>query len=178
MLSDREMTDPANRGRAVTADGLTDDGQPGPDRRGSAEVTRSEEQLQVTTRRVPVRRARLERVQITEMITVEVPVIREDVRIVYDTIDDHTPGDQPSTEQPRPPRPWVLCGERIVISKEWVPLETVQLEVETVTEQQQVTDDVRKEQVSVDSPPLDSALTSAADREPTAMPPASPAPSS
>ena len=120
--------------------------------RDAVEVIRSEEQLQVSTRRVPVRRARLERIQITEMITMEVPVVREDVRIVYDTLDQDT-ADRLSTEQRAAPVPWVLRGERIVITKEWVPLETVALEIETVTEQQQVTDEVRKEQVALESPP-------------------------
>ena len=40
--------------------------------------------------------------------------------------------------------------ERIVVTKEWVPAETVRLVVDRVTGDQQVTGTVRKEQVDLD----------------------------
>src|SRR3712207_2364154 len=44
----------------------------------------------------------------------------------------------------------VLHAERPVVAKEAVPVERVRLDTETVTEQQTVTDTVRKEQIEFD----------------------------
>ena len=113
-----------------------------------ASVVRSEERLHLSTRRIPVRRARLEKFQVTEMRTITVPVIRDDVRVVYDVIENGSSDQIPS--EPRAEfRPWVLMEERIVITKEMVPVETVRLSVETVTEQREITEDVRKEQITL-----------------------------
>ncbi len=116
----------------------------------AAEMIRSEERLQVSTTRVPVRRARLERFEVTEMQTITVPVVREDVRIVYEAVDptENIP------EQSAPPRPLVLTQERVIVSTERVPVELVSMVVETVTEEQSVTGDVRKEQVTMASIPM------------------------
>jgi stress response protein YsnF len=45
----------------------------------------------------------------------------------------------------------VLHAERPVVAKEAVPVERVRLDTETVTEQQTVTDTVRKEQIELDA---------------------------
>lgn len=135
-------------------------------------VIRSQEQLRVNTHSKAVRRARLERFQVTDMKTIEVPVLREDVRIVYDDIDGDTGGgagsergsgsaaagsvasDRVRSEpSDREPASVVLYGERIVVTREWVPLETVHLDVETITEEQQFSDQVRREEIAVDSEP-------------------------
>ncbi|HYO36881.1 MAG TPA: DUF2382 domain-containing protein, partial [Geodermatophilus sp.] len=44
----------------------------------------------------------------------------------------------------------VLHAERPVVSKEATPVERVRLDTQTVTEQQQVSEQVRKEQIEVD----------------------------
>ena len=44
----------------------------------------------------------------------------------------------------------VLTEERVVVSKEAVPVERVRLDTETVTEEKSVTEDVRKEQIDLD----------------------------
>ena len=44
----------------------------------------------------------------------------------------------------------MLTEERVVVSKETVPVEKVRLDTETVTEQQEVTEAVRKEQIEFD----------------------------
>jgi len=142
-------------------------------------VIRSEEQLRVNTHSKAVRRARLEKFQVTDMKTIEVPVLREDVRIVYDDIDGDSGGDtggdagsergsgsaaagsdtsdrMRSEPSDREPASVVLYGERIVVTREWVPLETVQLDVETITEEQQFSDQVRREAIAVDSESADS----------------------
>ena len=49
----------------------------------------------------------------------------------------------------------VLTGERVVTSKETVPVERVSLGTETVTEQQQVTADVSHEEIEVVDPQVD-----------------------
>ena len=43
-----------------------------------------------------------------------------------------------------------LTEERVVVNKETVPVEKVRLGTETVTEQQDVTEAVRKEQIEFD----------------------------
>jgi len=136
-------------------------------------VIRSQEQLRVNTHSKAVRRARLEKFQVTDMKTIEVPLLREDVRIVYDDIDSDTGGgagsergsgsaaagsvasDRVRSEpSDREPASVVLYGERIVVTREWVPLETVHLDVETITEEQQFSDQVRREEIAVDSEPV------------------------
>lgn len=113
------------------------------------EIIRSEERLRVDTARVPVRRARLERFEVTEMQTITVPVVREDVRIVYEPIDPA----QAATAPLPPPRPLVLTQERVIVTTERVPVERVSLVVETVTQEQSVTEDVRVEQITLASIP-------------------------
>ena len=44
----------------------------------------------------------------------------------------------------------VVSEERVVVNKETVPVEKVRLDTETVTEQQDVTESVRKEQIEFD----------------------------
>ncbi len=129
-------------------------------------MVRSEERLSVATRWVPVRRARLERFQVTETRTIEVPWTREEVRIVYDELDATAGIAAPDEAAMEPttgtPRPWVLNEERIVVTKEWVPAQSVRLVVDRVEGEQQVTEQVRKEQVTLDPvepsvPPADPA---------------------
>jgi hypothetical protein len=114
------------------------------------EIIRSEERLRVGTTRVPVRRARLERFEVTEMQTITVPVIREDVRIVYEPVD---PAQAASSLPVAPPRPLVLTQERVIVTTERVPVELASLVIETVTEEQSVTEDVRIEQITLASIP-------------------------
>jgi stress response protein YsnF len=119
----------------------------------AVEMVRSEERVRASTTRVPVRRARLERFEVTEMQTITVPVVREDVRIVYEPVDPALE----VTEQSAPLRRMVLTQERVVVTKERVPVELVGLVVETVTEQQEVTEEVRKEQITLASVPTPAA---------------------
>ncbi len=121
--------------------------------REPVEIIRSEERLDVTTRPVAVRRARLEKFEVTEMRTITVPVVREDVRVVYEPLES---GPQEVSDLPAPAeqRPWVLMEDRIIVTTERVPVETVRMVVETVTEQREVTEDVRTEQVTLHTAPL------------------------
>jgi len=115
---------------------------------GSGEyLTRSEEELHVGTEKVQTGRARLRKVVVTEQQTVTVPVTREEVRVVREPI---APGESVDATIGEAAADVVLTEERVVVSKETVPVEKVRLDTETVTEQQEVTEAVRKEQIEFD----------------------------
>jgi len=111
-------------------------------------LTRSEEQLQVGTEKVQTGRARLRKYVVTEEQNVTVPVSHEEVRVVREPVaageqvSDATIGEAATDA--------VLTEERVVVQKETVPVEKVGLETETVTENQQVSESVRKEQIAVE----------------------------
>jgi len=114
-------------------------------------MTRSEERLHVGTEKVQTGRARLRKYVTTEQQTVTVPVSREEVRIEREPItdanrDEALAGPDISEEE----HEVILTEERPVVAKETVPVERVRLDKEVVTEQEQVSDEVRKEQIDVD----------------------------
>jgi len=114
-------------------------------------MTRSEEHLRVGTEKVEAGRARLRKYVVTEQQSVQVPVSREEVRIEREPITDANRGDALSgadiTEEEHEV---VLHEERPVVATEAVPVERVRLGTETVTEQQTVSGEVRKEQIEID----------------------------
>jgi uncharacterized protein (TIGR02271 family) len=114
-------------------------------------MTRSEEQLRVGTQNVEAGRARLRKYVVTENVTQTVPVSHEEVRIEREPITEAnmpaaTDGPAISEEE----HEVVLHAEQPVVQKEAVPVERVRLDTQTVTEQQQVSEDVRKEQIETD----------------------------
>jgi len=114
-------------------------------------MTRSEEQLNVGTERVQAGRARLRKYVVTEQQSVTVPVTREEVRVDREPITDANRGDAldgPSISEEE--HEVILHAERPVVQTEAVPVERVRLGTETVTEQQNVTGEVRKEQIEVE----------------------------
>jgi uncharacterized protein (TIGR02271 family) len=115
---------------------------------GSGEyMTRSEEQLHVGTEKVQTGRARLRKVVVTEQQNVTVPVSREEVRVVREPI---APGDTADATIGEAATDVTLTEERLVVNKETVPVEKVRLGTETVTEQQEVSEAVRKEKIEFD----------------------------
>jgi uncharacterized protein (TIGR02271 family) len=145
-------------GRDRDGDGVRDDLQGrtvGHDTSGPTTddaMTRSEERLNVGTEQVEAGRARLRKYVVTEDVTTAVPVSREEVRIEREPITDGNVGaalDGPAISEEE--HEVVLHAERPVVDKEAVPVERVRLDTETVTEQQQVTDTVRKEQIDTDT---------------------------
>jgi uncharacterized protein (TIGR02271 family) len=117
-------------------------------------MTRSEEQLNVGTQRVETGRARLRKYVVTEQQSVSVPVSREQVTIEREPITDANRGtalEGPAISEEE--HEVVLHAEQPVVSTEAVPVERVRLGTETVTEQQNVTGEVRKEQIEVDNGP-------------------------
>jgi len=114
-------------------------------------MTRSEEQLHVGTERVEAGRARLRKYVVTEQETVTVPVSHEEVRVEREPITDANVGDAldgPDISEEE--HEVVLTEERPVIAKETVPVERVRLGTETVTDTEQVSADVRKEEIELE----------------------------
>ncbi|QHC69735.1 PRC and DUF2382 domain-containing protein [Rathayibacter sp. VKM Ac-2801] len=125
-------------------------------------MTRSEEQLHVGTERVEAGRARLRKHVVTEQQTVTVPVSHDEVRVVREPITDATIGDATAGPDLSEEEHEVVLGEeRVVTAKETVPVERVSLGTETVTEQQQVTEDVRHEEIEFE----DDGVTPRRDRD-------------
>jgi uncharacterized protein (TIGR02271 family) len=114
-------------------------------------MTRSEEELQVGTQTREAGRARLRKYVVTETEQVTVPVQREEVRVEREPITDAnldaaTSGPAISEEE----HEVTLHQETPVVDKRAVPRERVRLEKDTVTEERQVSEEVRKEQIEVD----------------------------
>ncbi len=114
-------------------------------------MTRSEERLRVGTEQVEAGRARLRKYVTTENVTQSVPVTRETARIEREPITDANIGqamDGPALSEEE--HEVTLHQERPIVEKEAVPVERVRLAKETVTEQETVSEDVRKEQITED----------------------------
>jgi uncharacterized protein (TIGR02271 family) len=144
--------DPRDRDR----DGVYDDVQDravGRDTSGPTTddaMTRSEEELRVGTTQRERGRARLRKYVVTETQQVTVPVQREEVRVEREPITDAnrdaaTSGPAISEEE----HEVVLREEQVVVDKRAVPKERVRLDTETVTDERQVAEEVRKEQIEV-----------------------------
>lgn len=114
-------------------------------------MTRSEEELRVGTERREVGRARLRKYVVTENVTQTVPVSREEVRLEREPITDANRGDAydgPAISEEE--HEVVLHAERPVVEKEAVPVERVRLDKETVTSNETVSGEVRKEVIEVE----------------------------
>jgi uncharacterized protein (TIGR02271 family) len=114
-------------------------------------MTRSEEELAVGTQTRERGRARLRKYVVTEDQQVTVPVQREEVRVEREPITDAnidaaTSGPAISEEE----HEVTLREEEPVVEKRAVPKERVRLDTETVTEERQVADQVRKERIEVE----------------------------
>jgi uncharacterized protein (TIGR02271 family) len=136
-------------------DGVDDDrGTVGRDTSGPTTdqaMTRSEEELRVGTQTREAGRARLRKYVTTETQTVTVPVQREEVRVEREPItdanlEDATSGPAISEEE----HEVTLREEEVVVDKRAVPKERVRLDTETVTDERQISEEVRKEQIEVD----------------------------
>jgi uncharacterized protein (TIGR02271 family) len=116
-------------------------------------MTRSEEQLHVGTEKVEAGRARLVKHIVTENQTVTVPVSHEEVTLTREPITDANIGDATAgPDLSEEEHEVILTEERVVVGKETVPVERVALGTETVTEQQQVTEDVAHEEIELVEP--------------------------
>jgi uncharacterized protein (TIGR02271 family) len=114
-------------------------------------MTRSEERLNVGTRSQEVGRARLRKYVVTENVTETVPVSREEVRVEREPITDANIDkalDGPAISEEE--HEVVLHAETPVVEKEAVPVERVRLDKTTVTEEAQVSEGLRKEEIEVE----------------------------
>jgi stress response protein YsnF len=139
-------------------------------------MTRSEETLVVGTQSRVAGRARLVKYTVTEEKTITVPVTRTEVRVEYDDADGTADtagtgtttaadssvlrsGDSQSStvsgggvvdDSDDGSGDMILTEERVVVTKETVPVKRVRLAKEAVTTEEQVTDTVRKERIETE----------------------------
>lgn len=114
-------------------------------------MTRSEERLHVGTETTEAGRARLRKYVVSEQVTETVPVSHDEVRVTREPITDANVGDALSGgELTEEEHEVTLTADRVVTDKETVPVERVQLGTETVTEQQQVTEEVAHEEIELE----------------------------
>jgi uncharacterized protein (TIGR02271 family) len=114
-------------------------------------MTRSEEELRVGTRSRESGRARLRKYVVTEQVEKTVPVQREEVRVEREPITDANvdqalDGPEISEEE----HEVVLHAEEPVVETRAVPKERVRRETDTVTDEETVGGEVRKERIDVD----------------------------
>jgi uncharacterized protein (TIGR02271 family) len=126
------------RGRTL-ADGLS----------GDDAMTRSEEELRVRTVWRPRERVRLRKVVVTEHVTI--PVRHEELRVEREPLDgDGTAA--ASADRPEPPADHeiVLREERPVVEMRVVARERVRVQVETVSDSQEIREELRRERIGLD----------------------------
>ena len=114
-------------------------------------MTRSEEELRVGTTERESGRARLRKYVVEEEVTKTVPVRREEVRVEREPITDANRGDAvdgPAISEEE--HEVVLHTEEVVVDKQAVPKERIRLETDVTTDDETVSDTVRKEQIDVD----------------------------
>jgi uncharacterized protein (TIGR02271 family) len=135
----RRATGRGAAGRRDTSGPTTDDA-----------MTRSEEELRVGTTERERGRVRLRKYVTTEQVQQTVPVQRERVRVEREPITDAnvdaaTSGPEISEAE----HEVILREEEPVVEKRVVPRERVRLDKDTVTGEEQVAEEVRKEQIDV-----------------------------
>ncbi|SNY42661.1 DUF2382 domain-containing protein [Paractinoplanes atraurantiacus] len=120
---------------------------------GDGAMTRSEERLEAGTRREEAGRARLRKYVVTEQQQATIPVAREEVRLEREPITganrDAAFAGPDLTESEHEV---TLHAERPVVETETVPVERVRLGKETVTDEETVIGEVRKERIEADLP--------------------------
>jgi uncharacterized protein (TIGR02271 family) len=139
--ADRETDFDASTGNGHDVSGPTTDDA----------MTRSEEELRVGTERREAGRARLRKYVVTETEQRTVPVRREEVRvdrepITEGNVDQALDGPDISEEE----HEVVLHEERPVVEKQTVPKERVRLTAEEHTDEETVSEALRKERIDTD----------------------------
>jgi len=114
-------------------------------------MTRSEEEVNVGTREREKGRARLRKYVVTEEVSTTVPVRKEKAvlerePITEDNVDAATQGPAISDEE----HEVTLSEEEVVVEKKAVPKERVRLDKETEIAEEQVSEQVRKEQIEAE----------------------------
>jgi uncharacterized protein (TIGR02271 family) len=114
-------------------------------------MTRSEEELRVGTAERERGRARLRKYVVTEDVQRTVPVQREEVRVEREPITDGNvdsalDGPEISEEE----HEVVLHEEEPVVEKRTVPKERVRMEKDSVTDEQEISEELRKERIDAE----------------------------
>jgi uncharacterized protein (TIGR02271 family) len=136
-----EIRDDATTGRGTVGEDVS-----GPETDNA--MTRSEEEVAVGTRSREAGRVRLRKHVVTENVTKTVPVTREEVRVEREPITDSNvdnalDGPEISEEE----HEVTLHAEEPVVEKRAVPKERVRLDRDTVTDEETVSEEVRKERI-------------------------------
>ncbi|MDF9749460.1 uncharacterized protein (TIGR02271 family) [Arthrobacter sp. ES3-54] len=97
-------------------------------------------------------RARLRKYVTTEQVTKTVPVQREEVRIEREPITEENRDEASNRADQDDERDVILHEERLIVTKETVPVERVHIGTETVTEEVTINEEVRKEHIDTDGP--------------------------
>ena len=114
-------------------------------------MTRSEEEVRVDKVSRETGKARLRKYIVTDQVQMTVPVQREEVRVEREPITDAnrdaaTSGGDLTSEE----HEVTLHEEQVVVDKQVVPKERVRLDKDVVTDDRQVSEEVRKEQIEID----------------------------
>jgi uncharacterized protein (TIGR02271 family) len=126
-------------------------GWSGEDRTSGDAMTRSEEELHVGTERKEAGRARLRKHVVTEEVEKTVPVQREELRVEREPITDENIDDAMSgPDISEGEHEVTLHAEEPVVEKRAVPKERVRLDKDTVTDEQTVSGEVRRERIEQD----------------------------
>jgi uncharacterized protein (TIGR02271 family) len=138
--------------RYTTEGSTTAQGGPDGARSGDDAMTRSEEELRVGTASQEAGRVRLRKHVVTEQVQQTVPVQREEVRLAREPITDENRDAALSGAQiSEAEHEVVLHQEEPVVEKRTVPKERVRLDKDSVTEERQVSEEVRKERIESDA---------------------------
>lgn len=114
-------------------------------------MTRSEEQLHVHKETRESGRARLRKYVVTEEQQMTVPVSHEEVRVEREPItDENRDAAMRGSEITEAEHEVTLHEERPVVSKETTPVERVRASKETVTEEETVGGEIRKERIEME----------------------------
>jgi uncharacterized protein (TIGR02271 family) len=147
--TDRELTDGDVTDRETIGRGPVGHDISGPTTDDA--MTRSEEELRVGTAQREAGRARLRKYVVTENVTQTVPVQREEVRIEREPITDANVGDAmdgPAISEEE--HEVLLHEEQPVVEKRVVPQERVRLDKDVHTDEETVSEEVRKERIEAD----------------------------
>jgi uncharacterized protein (TIGR02271 family) len=155
---DEEAALYAHYGRPNVSQGRSEDRTVGGEGRNTSSpetddaMTRSEEELDVSTRSQQVGKARLRKWVETENVQMTVPIRREKARLVTEPITDDNrdqalAGDDLSSDE----HEITLSEEVVDVNKHVVPKERVRLETDVETREVTVDEDVRKERIEMDN---------------------------
>jgi uncharacterized protein (TIGR02271 family) len=151
-----EIADASDHTRPSAGDGGADDGRSeaadvAPDTRTEDAMTRSEDELHVATQRRESGRARLRKYVDTETVEETVPLRREELRVEREPITDaNRDAALAGSEITEAEHEVTLYTEEPVVEKRTVPKERVRLEKDVHTDEETISEDVRRERIDTE----------------------------